>query len=82
MGRGEAAEVKVAELEGQLNAKFDVYENILSKQPYLSGQAREHPISISIDFRAANINVFTLADLFHLPYSKWLVQIGEGDLFN
>jgi glutathione S-transferase len=27
-------------------------------------------------------DVFTLADLFHLPYGSWLVKVGEEDLFN
>jgi len=37
-GLGEADETKVASLKEQLNAKLDVYEKILSKQPYLGGQ--------------------------------------------
>jgi len=37
-GLGEADETKVASLKEQLNAKLDVYEKILSKQPYLAGQ--------------------------------------------
>lgn len=37
-GLGEADEAKVASMKQQLNAKLDVYEKILSKQPYLGGQ--------------------------------------------
>jgi glutathione S-transferase len=34
---GEPDETRVAALKEQLNAKLDVYEKILSKQPYLGG---------------------------------------------
>ena len=37
-GLGEPDEAKIASLREQLNAKLDVYEKILSKQPYLGGQ--------------------------------------------
>jgi len=37
-GLGEADEAKVASLKEQLNAKLDVYDKILAKQPYLAGQ--------------------------------------------
>jgi len=37
-GLGEPDEARVASLKEQLNAKLDVYEKILSKQPYLAGQ--------------------------------------------
>ena len=37
-GLGEPDEVAVASMMKQLNAKLDVYEKILSKQPYLAGQ--------------------------------------------
>lgn len=46
MGRGESDETKVAELKAQLNAKLDVYETILSKQPYLGGQVSEKYLSV------------------------------------
>lgn len=36
--RTEPDEVKVAEFKEQLIAKLDVYEKILSKQPYMAGQ--------------------------------------------
>ncbi len=35
---GEPDETKVNQLKEQLNEKLDVYEIILSKQPYLAGQ--------------------------------------------
>ena len=35
---GSADEDKVANLKAQLNEKLDVYEKILSKQPYLGDQ--------------------------------------------
>lgn len=35
---GSADEDKVANLKTELNQKLDVYEKILSKQPYLGGQ--------------------------------------------
>ena len=37
-GLGEPDQAKVASLKEQLNAKLDVYEKILAKQPYLAGQ--------------------------------------------
>ncbi|CAF3532860.1 unnamed protein product [Adineta steineri] len=37
-GQGEADETKVAEYKKQLNTNLDVYEKILSKQPYLAGE--------------------------------------------
>ena len=37
-GLGDPDLVKIASLREQLNAKLDVYEKILSKQPYLGGQ--------------------------------------------
>ncbi len=37
-GLGDADEAKVASLKEQLNAKLDVYDKILAKQPYLVGQ--------------------------------------------
>jgi glutathione S-transferase len=37
-GLGEADEARVASLKEQLNSKLDVYDKILSKQPYLAGQ--------------------------------------------
>jgi glutathione S-transferase len=37
-GLGEADEAVVASLKEQLNGKLDVYDKILSKQPYLAGQ--------------------------------------------
>ena len=51
MGRGEPDEAKVADLKGQLNAKLDAYEKILSKQPYLAGQVSEKSLIISMDCR-------------------------------
>jgi len=38
-GLGEPDETAVASLKEQLNTRMDVYEKILSKQPYLGGQA-------------------------------------------
>jgi glutathione S-transferase len=35
---GETDEKRVKELKAQLNDKLDVYDKILSKQPYLAGQ--------------------------------------------
>jgi len=37
-GLGEPDEARVASLKENLNAKLDVYEKILAKQPYLAGQ--------------------------------------------
>ena len=44
-GLGDADEAKVASLEGNLNTKLDVYETILSKQPYMAGtvSSNHHP---------------------------------------
>jgi glutathione S-transferase len=36
-GEGEADEDKVASLKQQLNTNLDVYEKLLSTQPYLAG---------------------------------------------
>ena len=49
MGRGEPDEAKIAELKAQLNEKLDVYEKILSKQPYLGGQVSDNSPFISSD---------------------------------
>ena len=38
---GESDETRVAQLEQQLSDKLDVYDKILSKQPYLAGQVIE-----------------------------------------
>jgi len=40
-GLGEADEARVASLKEQLNAKLDVYDKILAKQPYLAGQVNK-----------------------------------------
>lgn len=37
-GLGEPDEAKVTAFREQLNAKLDVYDKILAKQPYLGGQ--------------------------------------------
>jgi len=78
---GDADEKQVNELKEQLNQKLDVYDKILSNQPYLAGQVNifvcKNFILIFLFFQT-----FTLADLFHLPYGAWLVKIGEEDLFN
>jgi len=37
-GLGEPDQARVASLKEQLNAKLDVYDKILAKQPYLAGQ--------------------------------------------
>ena len=44
-GLGESDEAKVASLKEELNAKLDVYEKILSKQPYLAGQVDKENFS-------------------------------------
>jgi len=41
-GTGEPDEVKVASLKQQLNTNLDVYEKILTKQPYLAGEVSIH----------------------------------------
>ena len=40
-GEGESDEAKVASLKEKLNANLDVYEKILSKQPYLAGDVSD-----------------------------------------
>ena len=40
-GQGEADEERVASLKKQLNTNLDVYEKILSKQPYLAGDVSD-----------------------------------------
>lgn len=40
-GLGESDEARVATLKQQLSEKLDVYEKILSKQPYLAGQVNK-----------------------------------------
>jgi glutathione S-transferase len=39
-GQGDPDEEKVASLLKQLETNLDVYEKILSKQPYLAGEVR------------------------------------------
>ena len=58
MGRGEADEAKVASLKEQLSNKLDVYEKILTKQPYLAGQ-------VSVEFYRCS-----LSDV-RARYSRW-----------
>ncbi|UJR11441.1 hypothetical protein I4U23_015620 [Adineta vaga] len=62
LGRGEPDESKIAQFREELASKLNVYEKILSKQPYMAGQ------------------VYTLADLFHLPCAALLIKMGDGDL--
>ena len=40
-GEGESDEAQVASLKKELNGKLDVYDKILSKQPYLAGQVNK-----------------------------------------
>jgi glutathione S-transferase len=40
-GQGEPDEAKVAAFRTQLNTNLDVYEKILSKQPYLAGDVSQ-----------------------------------------
>ncbi len=49
-GLGEADPAKVASLKEQLNGKLDVYEKILSKQPYLAGQVNKEQFFIEFLF--------------------------------
>ena len=39
-GEYEADEAKVASMKEQLSKNLDVYEKLLSKQPYLAGEVR------------------------------------------
>ncbi len=82
-GTGEPDEVKVASLKQQLNTNLDVYEKILSKQPYLAGEASIFMFQLEglMEVIFNHVQSFTLADLFHLPYGAWLVKMGEGNLF-
>jgi hypothetical protein len=41
-GREKPDEVKIAQFKKELNGKLDVYEKILSKQPYMAGQVSEN----------------------------------------
>ena len=41
LGSGETDEDRVNELKEQLNDKLDVYEKILSEQPYLAGEVSD-----------------------------------------
>jgi glutathione S-transferase len=38
LGLGEPDEAKIAQFKEELASKLDVYERILSKQPYIAGQ--------------------------------------------
>jgi glutathione S-transferase len=40
IGLGKPDQAKIASLKEQLNAKLDVYDKILAKQPYLAGQVK------------------------------------------
>jgi glutathione S-transferase len=44
-GEGEPDEDKVASFKKQLNTNLDVYEKILSKQPYLAGDVSYKKLS-------------------------------------
>ncbi|KAF7974718.1 hypothetical protein HWV62_11379 [Athelia sp. TMB] len=63
----DADEAKVAGLITALEAKLDVYEDILSKQKYVSGNS---PFLNDITEQEV-----TLADLFHLPYGTLVKDI-------
>ncbi|CAF2730004.1 unnamed protein product [Rotaria sp. Silwood2] len=45
------------------------------------GEADEAKVASLKATLTANLDNFTLADLFHLPYGAWLVKLGEGHLF-
>ena len=40
LGRGEPNEANIVQFKEELVAKLNVYDKILSKQPYLAGQVR------------------------------------------
>ncbi len=79
MRGGEPDMSKVAALRKELGDNLDVYEYILSKQSFIGGEVR-HEFMYRIEFISIN-QIFTLADLFHLPYGAMLVKAGEDDLF-
>jgi glutathione S-transferase len=79
-GQGEPDEEQVASFKQKLNTNLDVYEKILSKQPYLAGDVSINIPNIPSTGSFFCVQKFTLADLFHLPYGAWLAKIGEGDL--
>jgi hypothetical protein len=46
LGRGEPDEAKIAQFKEELVPSLDVYEKILSKQPYMAGQVRKKPLCL------------------------------------
>jgi hypothetical protein len=51
-GLGDPDQAKVASLKEQLNAKLDVYDKILVKQPYLAGQVNfREKLSVHVLFQ-------------------------------
>ncbi|TFY56552.1 hypothetical protein EVG20_g8883 [Dentipellis fragilis] len=78
-------EERAAWLLKTLEAKLDVYDQILGKQKYLAGNVRPltsfayHILIMAVCAR--RLQEITLADLFHLPYGALLIQLGQ-DLFS
>ncbi len=48
LGRGQPNEAKIAEFKEELNSKLNVYEKILSKQPYMAGQVSKTSCALTI----------------------------------
>ena len=67
MNLGDADENKVNDLKKQLNEKLDVYETILSKQPYLAGQVNRRLL-----FSFYIINIFLCFFLIDIYFSRFI----------
>ena len=73
-GQGEPDEEKVASLKQQLSKNLDVYEKILSKQPYLAGDVS---ILLSISNIPSNFFFFVYRSLLWPIYFIYLTAHGS-----
>jgi hypothetical protein len=59
LGRGKSDENKIAQFKKELMAKMDVYEKILSKQPYMAGQVSR----TFLLFKFTDFPIFAIIDI-------------------
>jgi hypothetical protein len=77
LGRGEPDEAKIAQFKEELVPNLDVYEKILSKQPYMAGQVRKKPLSIISFFFLLSI----IIDIYHgglISFAFWRITVQNG----
>lgn len=77
LGLGEPDEGKIAQFKDELSTKLDVYERILSKQPYIAGQVSYKIYCLipcisyfEIWYRHIHWPIYFICLLLHY-FSKW-----------